>query len=410
MNMRPTIFHFLAALICSAIALPLSAQDSAEEGAAEDGPEPILERARLYLQRHGDQGRIDPEKRLAETRRHYQGRRGIQPETIGLDTWVSLGPTNGAGRMIALAPDPAVAGTLYAGAADGGAWKTLDGGVTWTALTDGLSDLSVGAIAVAPSDPSIVYLGSGEGGAAFDFIPGIGFLKSTNGGSSWILPASVLATQFFRINVHPSNPLELVVGTNNGGFRSTDGGATFAPVISKATYTNVTDLVRHPTDPLTMYAATWCAFSFPASSSKVLKSTDAGVTWVEKINGLPPTGGNALYERFSIAIAATNPLVLYASKAIKIGAAASVSHVYKTKDGGENWVDLPGVGPVSGFMAEQSWYNNTTIVSPSDANTVIAAGTQYVRSTDGGRSMAEPAGRLSRRPLRTDPPGTLSLS
>src|SRR6266545_2837591 len=105
-------------------------------------------------------------------------------------------------------------------------------------LTDDLNDLSVGALAVAPSSPNIIYLGSGEGAYAVDaghqlapFIPGIGLLKSSDGGANWTLPASVVASRFYRISVHPTNPLELVAGTNQGGVRTTDGGTTWTNVI-----------------------------------------------------------------------------------------------------------------------------------------------------------------------------------
>ncbi|MEO6324747.1 MAG: hypothetical protein ABIT01_16600, partial [Thermoanaerobaculia bacterium] len=370
-------------------ALPAEPEDE------DDGPEQILERVRHYVIRHGEGGRIDPVQRLEQVRQDYQRRRSIHPLTIGLDTWVSIGPTNGAGRMTALAPHPTAAGTLYAGAADGGAWKTTDTGVTWTPLTDALSDLSVGALALAPSDPNVVYLGSGEGGYAFDFIPGIGFLKSTNGGSSWILPASVVATQFFRISVHPTNPLELVVGTNNGGFRSTDGGTNFTSVIANATYRNVTDVVRHPTDPSILYAATWCGFACASSASRVLKSTDFGATWADKSVGLPVTVPDPLYERLSLAMAPTSPLILFASTSIKAAPASAVAHIYKTTDGGDSWTDLPGmsgVSPLNTFFADQSWYNNTTVVSPTNASIVTVGGTAYVRTTDGGTTWGNVGG------------------
>ncbi len=179
--------------------------------------EAIQARIRDYLLRHGDRGRIDPERHRRGVAREY-GRfrkettariRTPSSQGVGGSEWISIGPTNGAGRMTAIAPVPGAPNTVFAGAAGGGVWKTTDGGANWTPLTDGLHDLSVGAVAVAPSNPSIVYVGTGEGGYIESFIPGIGLVKSVDGGANWILPESVVATTFYRISVHPSNPNEI---------------------------------------------------------------------------------------------------------------------------------------------------------------------------------------------------------
>ena len=226
-------------------------------GIESDESREIRERIRLYLNRHGDNGRIDAEDRRRRVAADYEERRRdrVQTLAVGGTNWVSIGPTNGAGRMIGIAPHPIIFGTLYAGAADGGVWKTTDGGSSWTPLTDGINDLSIGAVALAPSSPNIIYAGTGEGGYGVDFIPGIGLLKSTDSGSTWTIPPSVIATEFYKISVHPTNPLELVVGTNQGGQRSIDGGTSWTTVISRTTYGDVTDIVRDPTNPQVLYAA-----------------------------------------------------------------------------------------------------------------------------------------------------------
>ncbi len=379
---------------------------AAEKSRDADDSDLIRERIRLYLQRHGDNGVIDPERRRLAIARDYAVRRAeeasrrLSPLGIGGSNWVSLGPTNGAGRVTAIAPHPSLAGTVYVGAAGGGVWKTSDGGVSWTPLTDGINDLSVGALAVAPSSPNILYLGTGEGGYAIDFIPGIGMLTSNDGGATWALPSSVVASTFYRISVHPGIPLELVAGTNQGGLRSTDGGTTWTTVISRTFYGDVADIVRHPTDPRTLYAATWCVNSCAAGIGKVLKSTDGGATWAEKSFGLPTGGPQAgstfrVNERVAIAISATDPLVLYAATGLTDSSGNVVSHIYRTANGGESWADLPAVSSNSSllirrYLASQSWYNNTLVVSPTDPNTVIAGGTNYVRTTDGGATFSSP--------------------
>src|SRR5262245_40968835 len=226
----------------------------------------ILARARDYLRRHGDLGAIDPEgqrRRVAAAYERFRRetdlrKRGLFPRGVEDAEWISLGPTNAGGRMTAIAPIPGSPSGAYAGAAGGGVWKSTNGGDSWQPLTDGLHDLSVGAIAVAPSNPLIVYVGTGEGCHANAFIPGIGLVRSLDGGETWILPESVVATAFFRISVHPDDANELVAGTNLGALRSTDGGATWTSVISVDDYGEVADLVRDPTDPKILYAATWC--------------------------------------------------------------------------------------------------------------------------------------------------------
>ena len=289
--------------------------------------------------------------------------------------------------MTAVAPHPTDSGTVLAGAAGGGVWKTTDNGVSWIPLTDGLNDLSVGAVAYAPSAPNVVYLGTGEASYAIDFIPGIGLLKSTDGGATWALPTSVLASRFYRINVHPTNPDELLVGTSRGALRSTDGGANWTTVISPTTYGDVAEIVRDATDPRNLFATTWCPTGgCTVPTAKVLKSTDGGATWTDRSSGLPSTPPtDPTYERMSLALSPSNTSVLYAARSIKPATGTIVSHVYKTVDGGATWTDLPSVSSRNPrYLADQSWYNNTIVVSPTDPNTVLAGGTRYLRSTDGG--------------------------
>ena len=376
-----------------------------------DESDVLIERIRLYLSRHGNNGRIDPQRRLERVKAEYRHRieeektRAISPQAVGGTNWVSLGPTNGAGRATAIAPHPTDPATLYVGAAGGGVWKTTNSGSSWTPLTDFINDLSVGAVAIAPSSPNIIYLGTGEGGVAIDFIPGIGFLKSTDGGASWILPSSVIATKFYRLTVHPTNPLELVAGTNAGGFRSTDGGVNWTRVIDSLQYLDVADIVRDPTNPQILYAATWderrwCARSGQCntSSPRVLKSTDGGATWAEKSSGLPVSTSTVRVNRFSLAISPTNASVLYLSTSTLDNPATTTetSHVYKTTNSAESWNDLPGLSGnsdlnISQFMRTQGWYDNTIVVSPSDQNIVIAGGVGYIRSTDGGTTWGRPS-------------------
>ena len=355
-------------------------RQTAEQLPDLDGPDVIGDRIKDFRRRHGmDADDFDVNQRLQLVRQNYEAREAektselLHPDTIPGTRWVSLGPTNGAGRMTAIAVHPTISGTIYAGAAGGGVWKSTDSGVSWVPLTDSITDLSVGALAIAPSSPNTIYLGTGEGNQNGDGIPGIGLLKSTDGGQTWQFPSSVVATNFSKISVHPTNSQELVIGTDSGAYRSTNGGQTWTGAMQG--FHRVFDIVRHPSSPQVLYATD--------RSTGILKSTDGGLTWVAKNNGLPA----AFPDRMSIAINQSNPLILFAAGATQDG----ISHIYKTIDGGETWLDLPGISAdpnLQRFFGYQSYYDNTITISPSEPNTVIAGGVFYVKTTDGGATWA----------------------
>jgi photosystem II stability/assembly factor-like uncharacterized protein len=374
--------------------------------------EDVDARTRDYLLHHGDNGVIDPALLLRRTREfsaEFERDRRIRTLAINGNAWVSLGPTNGAGRTLSIAVDPTVAGSAIVGTAGGGAWKTTNAGATWTPLTEGIPNLAIGAVAVAPSNPAIIYLGTGEAGPNGDRIFGIGLLASSDGGITWTLPSSVLATGFHRISVHPANPLELVVGTNSGAYRSTAGlDGPWTQVIAGGVtpgFGQVADLVRDPANAQILYAATWdgancskatCSGALTVNPPTVMKSTDGGKTWAAAATGLPVSvGGTSRVSRISLAIAASSPQTLYASLAtidVK-GSSGEVCHVYKTTDGAATWTEttLASTASVRTFLTAQAGYDNTIVVNPNDPNMVIAGGVRYAKSTDGGQTWAVPA-------------------
>ena len=432
---RRSLFAFALLLMASAMA------------AQSEPPEfPIGEtgcagaRVIEHLERHGDFGQIDPEgllyvTRLEHERRELEQRQGIGTEAIAGNVWTSIGPTNGAGRATAIALHASLPNTAIIGAAGGGAWKTTNGGLAWTPLTETLPNLSVGAISYAPSDANRLYLGTGEGGYAGDFIPGIGLLFSNDGGVTWNLPSSVLASMFYRITVHPTNANEIIVGTNRGALRSTAGAngpwSTVIPStpVAAVGYGDVTDIVRDPTNAAVLYATTWdrsrwCAKnSCPPlqtfSSPTVLKSIDGGASWIPAAVGLPVSTSTVRVERMSIAIAPSSPGTLYVLTALFDGdSGTTLSHVYKTTNGGVSWSDT-GLHTsddqrVFNLLGTQAWYNNTIVVAPGDANTVIAGGVQYARSTDGGATwtypFVSPTPHVDGHDLRYDTSGTLWIA
>jgi len=369
-----------------------------EMGGPVGEAEAIRQRYRLELQLRG----ISPDGEgarslLRQARKAYAeyrlGEGSFRTMGTSVSPWISLGPNNGAGRFTAVTPHPTIQGTVLAGAAGGGVWRTRNGGSTWEPLTDGIPNLSVGALAIAPSNPDIVYLGTGEGGYGIDFIPGIGMLRSDDGGDTWSLPEEVIATQFFRINVDPRNPNVLLAATNEGLLRSETGGATWSTVISAYANTGsrqllVTDVIRSERTPDRLYAALWCLGSCPSGKTRIMKSTDNGKTWSKAATGLPsPISDRWDLNRTAIAISPSNDRILYV--ALNLAPARERDdppvNVYRTTDRATTWKKVKSPEP---YLGAQGWYDNTITVGPSDPNRVVAGGVYYVVSRDGGQKWA----------------------
>jgi photosystem II stability/assembly factor-like uncharacterized protein len=387
MNRVKTVMALLTGPVLAILVLPVFVLAQGNDSIATPSFGPTLhdegtairQRGPAYRRRHGLEGKVDLNERLQRVRAEYERRRDEilrpKPAAVPGTTFVSLGPTNLAGRISAIAPHPTTIGTVYLGAADGGLWKTTNGGVSWTPLTDFINDLSVGAVAVAPSSPNVIYLGTGEGDAG-DTPPGIGLLKSTDGGATWLFPTSVITSGFLSISVNPANPLDLLVGTaDGGGLRSTDGGSTWVQVISAPGFITW-NIVRNPANSQVL----WCSTQDSSSYQSVIqKSTDGGSTWVTQTAGIPP-----LFDRIALAVTPSNSSILYAATD-----EYPYSHIFKSTDAGTSWTDLPGVYQSSDFqvgqyLGGQGFYDNTIVVSPTNANTIIAGGVGYIRSTDGG--------------------------
>jgi photosystem II stability/assembly factor-like uncharacterized protein len=305
-------------------------------------------------------------------------------------TWTLLGPrpildeywsggTDAAGRVSSLAIDPRNGNVAYLAAAQGGVWKTTDAGVSWTALTDNLSSLASGAVALDPSHPDVVYYGTGEQNFSADSFYGDGLFRSSDAGATWskIALKSDVGSYISRVAVSPANSNLLVLGSDKGFVRTADGGATWTVTL---TGSYCTDLAIDPLTPTTMYAA--------IRSTGFYKSLDAGVTWAKLTGGLPTTG----FRRVNFALAPSNPSVLYASFVNTTNGA--LLGMYKTTDGGTTWTLLSGT---PNYLGTQGWYDNAVVVDPLDANVCIAGGVYpydantkgVIRTTNGGSSWTD---------------------
>ncbi len=327
--------------------------------------------------------------------------------------WRSIGPTR-AGRARALDGVASRRGTFYAGFDNGGVWRSTDYGSTWQPIFDDEPTGSIGAIAVAPSDPDVIYVGSGAGIIRPDLSTGDGVYRSSDAGRTWEHLGLRESQMIARIAVDPTNADRLFVavlghpyGPNEerGIFRSTDGGRTFQKVLYEDAYTSGNEVVIDPRDPRVVYAALWRqqegyreSLAFGGVGGGIFKSTDGGDHWTRLSAGLP-----AVIEA-NLAVAPSDPSLLYAtiagapapSSAVRAGATTGVVGLYRSTDAGAHWeaVDVPA-GPTGGPtshvdprpLARIGGGDLPTVtVDPKRADVVYAATVVLWRSEDGGHT------------------------
>lgn len=311
--------------------------------------------------------------------------------------WTSIGPQPvdnfgalvSSGRVAAVAVDQTNDNIVYAGAADGGVWKTTDGGQTWTAITDQQASLAVGSIAIDPENHNTIYVGTGEENQAVDNYYGAGILKSTDGGNTWTnIPGPFAGgsgggARIGGLAVSPtnSNVVLAAVGccapNTSGVYLSNDAGNTWTNVLN-FNGNQAFNVVFNPTNGNIAYAS--------VDYDGVWESTNAGATWTA-VNGtganVLPTGSNA--ERVALAMDPNNPLTLYAG--ISNNSTGGMLGLYKTTDGGQNWLPLSNAPNLCGG---QCWYDFVLAVQPGNSSTVFGGGSgwgnQLYQSLDGGNT------------------------
>ena len=303
--------------------------------------------------------------------------------------WRNIGPNRG-GRSIAVAGSAARPLEYYFGATGGGLWKTTDGGVTWSAVGDGqFRTSSVGALAVAASNPDVVYVGFGEVQLRGNVIQGDGVYKSTDGGKTFKAVGLERTRTIGRIRVHPANPDVLWVAAlgdpyartpDRGVYKSTDGGGTWTRVLFRDEGTGAVDIVLDPNDPDVLFASLWEVSRTPHSLSSggkgsgLFRSSDGGATWAE-ISRRPglPTG---LLGKIGVAVSAADSKRVYAI------IEASDGGLFSSDDGGQQWTRVSE----DRNIRQRAFYYTRVYADPKSRDTVYVLNVQFHKSTDGGKT------------------------
>jgi len=315
----------------------------------------------------------------------------IEPRMYSEMRWRMIGPHR-ASRTKAAAGIPDQPNVFYIGAVNGGVWKTTDYGRTWNPIFDDQPTGSIGAIALAPSNPNIVYVGSGEGLQRPDLSIGDGIYKSTDAGKTWTHLGLRDGQQIPQIVVDPKDPNRLFVavlghpyGPNaeRGLFRSTDGGQSFQKVLYKDENTGAIDVVLDPVDPKIVYCAMWEARqgpwengAFAGPGSGLFKSADGGETWHKVGKGLPTFEQDGL-GRIGITVAPSMPSRMFAT----VGATRG-SGLYRSDDAGENFHLAT---PDTRVTSRESDFAEVK-VDPKNPDIVYTASVVTWKSTDGGKT------------------------
>jgi photosystem II stability/assembly factor-like uncharacterized protein len=367
--------------------------------------------------------------------------------------WSYIGPTNISGRIADVAvADRGSSRRLYAGSCCGGVWASDDLGQTWQAVFDKEASTSVGALAVAPSNPDIVWVGTGESNIFRSSYTGVGVYKSTDNAKTFQHMGLTDTGTIGRVVIHPTDPnvvyvasagQEWIENEMRGVYKTTDGGRTWTQALKISEKTGANDLVMDPRDPNILYAAAWQRqrrkWNDPRvepafSEGGVFKTTNAGRTWTRLTNGLPPA---TVLGRIGLAVAQSNPSVVYAfidnydcdtqaagggrgAGGAGRGAGGSAARcpikgneVYRSNDKGASWTLVSGQDDAQrafmrGMSNTYAWVFGNIRVDPTDENTIYTLALGVSVSRDGGKTFGRIGTPWPGAPPPSPPPGGFS--
>ena len=308
--------------------------------------------------------------------------------------WRSVGPSIG-GRVVAVAGVASRPNLFYMGAVDGGVWRSVDYGLSWQNISDGWPSASdsIGAIAVAPSNRNVIYVGTGESDIRNDMISGDGVYKTVDAGKTWTYAGLRDTHTMMGLVVDPKNPDVVYAASmghvfvpdpHRGVFKTTDGGKTWKKVLFVNDETGVVDLVMNPKDPQVLYAAAWQAYRTPwklssgGPGSGIYETVDGGAHWIN-ITDRPGLPRGVTLGKIGVTVAASDPNVVYAL----IEAKGKAGGVYRSNDGGKRWRHVNA----NWKLRQRPFYFMAIFADPADPNTVyVPTDDSMFVSHDGGTS------------------------
>ena len=327
-----------------------------------------------------------------------QSRRSKKQNTTKIDPklhksvqYRSIGPFRG-GRSAAAVGVPNQSKVFYFGATGGGVWKTTDGGVTYKNISDGYFGGSIGSVAVAPSDPNVLYVGGGEVTVRGNVSSGKGVWKSVDAGSTWTYSGLPNSRHIPRMVIHPQNPdivYAAVLGdlykpnNDRGVYKSIDGGKSWKKILFSDVQAGAVELVMDPSNPRHLYASTWRIQRTPYSlssggeGSALWKSTDSGATWKE-------ISKNKGYAKGTLGIIGVTVSPVNANRVWSIVENKEEGGVYRSDDGGESWKHVNE----SRSLRQRAWYYTKIYADTQDEDGVYVMNVSYHKSTNGGKTFS----------------------
>lgn len=356
----------------------------------------------------------DPAQRL----KWFDAFMGMKETSIFKDLeWRLIGPDVISGRCTDIAVPGKSKHTIFVGAATGGVWVTHNSGITWEPIMDEIASISIGDLAIAPSNPDIIWVGTGEANIFRASVAGVGVYKSTDSGKTWQHMGLEATHTIGRILIHPQNPDIVYVASSGhewtrnperGVFKTSDGGKTWDKVFDINDHIGAIDLVMDPENPDVLLTTMWnrtrerWSDPQPGPGDGIFKTTDGGRTWEQKTQGLPPLEKTG---RIGLDICQSKPNVVYAFVdnhnpgrdprpgerdaygRLKKGKVIKGAEVYRSDDQGETWIKVsPDDRMLEGFGGTYGWVFGQIRVDPRNENIVYIMGLALAKSVDGGKS------------------------